>query len=99
MSRCKNCGAEIPEGQKYCGACGFPVEDPEYMRKLRPCKTCGKMVARSARVCPNCGKKLKHPLLRLFIFLVILVLFALGLYKFEKEKSCCSFLKRLMFWK
>ncbi len=29
MAFCKNCGAELPEGGKFCVKCGQKVEEPQ----------------------------------------------------------------------
>ena len=94
MPYCKNCGAEVPEGQKFCGACGTPIgeianDTIQYNepvvnrnnRKLKPCKVCGKMISKNAKRCPNCGKKLKHPFLKFLLFILILILLIVGFLK------------------
>ncbi|MCU0860123.1 MAG: zinc-ribbon domain-containing protein [Thermoplasmata archaeon] len=48
------CGAEVPEGSRFCSSCGnqyFPMVN-------RKCPECGKNVKSSKTECPHCGKSL-----------------------------------------
>ena len=64
--KCPNCGADLPEGAKFCLNCGEKVEIiPEGMVK---CPDCGKIVPKGkfclecghkfVSTCPNCGAEL-----------------------------------------
>jgi class 3 adenylate cyclase/tetratricopeptide (TPR) repeat protein len=35
MVRCQSCGQENPDGFRFCGACGVPLEAPEASREVR----------------------------------------------------------------
>ena len=48
---CKNCGAEILEGQDFCTKCGTPlVTKPT-------CSKCGAELTEDQEYCPKCGQK------------------------------------------
>lgn len=47
---CPKCGAQIPVGQYFCGACGQRFE--------YRCRHCGTTVGDSSGFCTNCGGKL-----------------------------------------
>jgi len=51
---CKNCGAELAEGVKFCGSCGAQAE--EVSKKL--CPNCGAEVGES-KFCNSCGTSLE----------------------------------------
>ncbi|MCH4886793.1 zinc ribbon domain-containing protein [Acidaminobacter sp. JC074] len=51
---CKNCGAALAEGVKFCGSCGAQVE--EESKKL--CPNCGAEVGES-KFCNSCGTSLE----------------------------------------
>ncbi|MBR4531941.1 SPFH domain-containing protein [bacterium] len=61
---CSGCGAEIPQGSKFCLQCGKKVDLPN-ATKMILCPGCGKTVPEGkfcsecgtpfARKCPNCG--------------------------------------------
>lgn len=63
--KCKQCGAEIPAGAKFCPACGGKAEEDETV----VCPNCGKTVPKAkfcaecghkfATVCPKCGAEVK----------------------------------------
>ena len=54
--KCSNCGAENPEGQKYCGSCGHGLEGPSQTRLgLVKCPNCGFDNPAGRRYCVNCG--------------------------------------------
>ncbi len=44
---CPKCGAEAPEGAKFCGSCGSSL--------IRTCPNCGVEVPSDARFCLSCG--------------------------------------------
>ena len=46
-NRCKKCGAEVPPGARFCGACGA-LQD-------RRCIRCGEPLSPDARFCKKCG--------------------------------------------
>lgn len=46
-NRCKKCGAEVPLGARFCGACGA-LQD-------RRCIRCGEPLSPDARFCKKCG--------------------------------------------
>lgn len=45
--QCSKCGAESPEGQKFCGSCGAAVG--------KPCPMCGNTNPVGQRFCAHCG--------------------------------------------
>lgn len=64
---CPQCGAAVPEGMKFCGACGTSVEPPkticancgsEIPGGMRFCGVCGTPVGPVKRVCSKCGAEL-----------------------------------------
>ena len=46
---CKQCGAQLPEGSAFCGACGAAVERPGF------CVRCGAPLPEGAAFCGACG--------------------------------------------
>jgi RNA polymerase subunit RPABC4/transcription elongation factor Spt4 len=54
---CPNCGARIPEGQEFCGACGtsFSKETPS---STATCPGCGAVINPEQRYCGVCGTQL-----------------------------------------
>lgn len=61
---CKNCNAVVPEGMKFCGACGTKVEDEkpkcqacgaELIPGMKFCGVCGTQIAAAKRICKECG--------------------------------------------
>jgi len=54
--KCPNCGAENPEGQKFCGNCGHSLEGPPQARLgLVKCPNCGFDNPKGRRYCADCG--------------------------------------------
>ena len=51
--KCFNCGAEIPEGNRYCGSCGKEVGSLQV--QSRHCVSCGRAIDFNANVCQYCG--------------------------------------------
>lgn len=52
--KCGRCGAEVPEGSRFCSSCGnqyFPKVD-------RKCPECGRRFKESEKECPKCGKEI-----------------------------------------
>ena len=52
---CRNCGAELRDGAKFCEACGSKV--PEEKPAKFFCTSCGKELSSDALFCPFCGAK------------------------------------------
>jgi double zinc ribbon protein len=67
MPACPACGADYPDGKRFCRACGSPV--PQASQPAAPttpapattieCPTCGKPSASTTRFCRNCGSAIK----------------------------------------
>lgn len=51
---CKNCGAELVENAKFCGACG--MENSEENKNVR-CNKCDKEFSAVWGMCPHCGNE------------------------------------------
>lgn len=51
MVKCPSCGAELHDGQKFCGECGTPIP-----QKLR-CPQCGAEWPLNQKFCGECGHK------------------------------------------
>ena len=49
--KCTNCGAENPEGRKFCGECGKKLE----IAAPRMCVSCGRPIPFDAMICQYCG--------------------------------------------
>jgi len=47
---CSDCGAQMPQGAKFCPGCGTAQENSG-------CSGCGQPVPDGAKFCPNCGTK------------------------------------------
>ena len=56
MAKCTNCGADLPDGAKFCGGCGTatPAPAPAAPAKLF-CSNCGTELAPGTKFCGNCG--------------------------------------------
>jgi hypothetical protein len=48
LSHCPNCQHDNPPGERFCAACGVPLD-------LKPCPVCGKVDNIKATVCAGCG--------------------------------------------
>ncbi len=63
VTRCENCGAEVPVNTAFCSSCGKPmpkrepVVDENHMR----CDKCGSIIEKGVRFCTNCGNPLVIP--------------------------------------
>jgi len=54
--KCQKCGAENPEGQKFCGECGHNLEEPPQARLgVVKCPNCGFDNPEGRRFCADCG--------------------------------------------
>lgn len=52
--KCSNCGAELPEGSKFCSECGTE-QDLSFF-----CMKCGTKVQYGEKFCPNCGESFEE---------------------------------------
>jgi predicted amidophosphoribosyltransferase len=50
--KCPNCGADVPEGNKFCGSCGTK------MQAENVCPNCETKNTPGNKFCSNCGQKL-----------------------------------------
>ncbi|MGN0498105.1 MAG: zinc-ribbon domain-containing protein [Acutalibacteraceae bacterium] len=76
MAYCKNCGKQLREGNKFCMACGTPVQqyttnsntsvDSVETTKLSQnqseniCAVCGNAINQGLKFCPSCGAQIQH---------------------------------------
>ena len=60
---CTACGAEIPEGRKFCSECGAKVVIPEPTPApaANVCQNCGAEIAEGKKFCSECGTKIEIP--------------------------------------
>ncbi len=49
---CRHCGAQLPDGSKFCTACGKAQTDEN---AVVYCSACGAQVAAGVDTCPACG--------------------------------------------
>ena len=55
---CKNCGAEVKDGVKFCPSCGYKVVPPvQAAPEAGVCSDCGAKLKPGVKFCPSCGKK------------------------------------------
>lgn len=59
QSICRQCGAELPTGSKFCCECGKKIDPPAPLG-LTVCPGCGCKL-KAGRFCPECGTKLPAP--------------------------------------
>ncbi len=64
MSKCSNCGIELPESAKFCPECGAPYMPDEGVASAEPegpqkniCEKCGLELPAAAKFCTVCGGK------------------------------------------
>ncbi len=53
MVKCTQCGAEYPDGQKFCGSCGTKLVNVAEEK----CPACGATIAPESAFCGSCGAK------------------------------------------
>jgi class 3 adenylate cyclase/predicted ATPase len=51
MERCRQCGASVAAGHRFCGECGYP---------LGGCPSCGEPITPGKRFCHSCGYALNE---------------------------------------
>ena len=75
--KCKSCGAELTEANKFCPNCGAKKENG-----FTKCNSCGAELTEADKFCPNCGAKRngkkKKPLFKKWWFWLIIVLLIIG---------------------
>lgn len=52
--KCSKCGAEVPEGTKFCNECGAKIMKPG----STACPKCGAEVPEGSKFCNDCGQKM-----------------------------------------
>lgn len=57
---CTNCGANMPEGTKFCTSCGAPLQSELPARRAAglTCPTCGAQMPAGTKFCTQCGTSL-----------------------------------------
>ena len=66
VSKCPNCGAEVPKGAAFCTACGTAIPQPEVQaapvqeEATKTCPTCGTVLKAGDVFCINCGTKVEE---------------------------------------
>jgi predicted amidophosphoribosyltransferase len=66
VTKCENCGADVPVDAAFCNNCGTKVVKPvaapaveaASVSDQRLCPTCGQPVGKDNMFCNNCGAKL-----------------------------------------
>ncbi len=56
--KCEACGADNPDGMRFCGNCGRPLMVPAVEvagTKSRNCVSCGRPIGWDANICMYCG--------------------------------------------
>lgn len=63
VTRCEQCGAEVPNNIAYCSACGaqMPKKEVSIDEAHIKCDNCGAVVDKNLRFCTSCGKPLVKP--------------------------------------
>lgn len=63
-AECPQCHAQVPQGQRFCGSCGFDMQKPlddasrkNGEKKAAKCSNCGTVI-NGSKFCPECGRKL-----------------------------------------
>src|SRR4029453_17688383 len=52
---CRNCGADNPEGSRFCGSCGAAIA------AIEQCPNCGAENPAGQSFCNSCGSRLATP--------------------------------------
>ena len=52
---CPKCGKEIPDGKKFCGACGTKLDASPVQSKGAVCTKCGAPLTSGKKFCGHCG--------------------------------------------
>ena len=61
-TKCNICGADIPNGAKFCNSCGNKVEAPVYNQvPMKVCPNCGAQIAEDCLFCTSCGYRMVQP--------------------------------------
>lgn len=55
--RCRECGADLPDGVSFCRYCGSKVEP---IKEKRFCPSCGASIVPGVKFCRNCGFDILH---------------------------------------
>ena len=58
LSKCPNCGAELPQSALFCSACGARQPQPESPAPADACPNCGAPNEPGHRFCAACGAAL-----------------------------------------
>lgn len=61
---CKNCGASLKEGAKFCQECGEKTENIEKEVELNYCPNCGSELQKESVYCEECGVNIENPEMR-----------------------------------
>ncbi len=59
--KCPECGAEVPEGRKFCSECGTKIEVLKPAPVANVCPNCGAPIAEGKKFCGECGTKIELP--------------------------------------
>ena len=68
ITKCENCGSDIPNGAKFCPDCGAEAirmeEQEEGEETVRPekryCPECGAVIIPGSRFCTSCGRRVEE---------------------------------------
>lgn len=52
--KCRECGAELNENERFCHSCGKPVEQVSF------CSKCGTKIEDGQNFCPKCGADIRN---------------------------------------